>query len=131
MAFTLILLTSLLFEPIAAQNADACFQVKLKEMSFDRNSIQLTSIAKRQLDSSILLIAIHQACKVEVIGGAFECELCSQRVWDRVNAVVSYLIANGISANQLIFRYGDDNQERLVMLQFSTDEGPSIVVIKI
>ena len=59
-AFAAILFTCLLFEPAAAQNTDTCLQVKLNKISFYKNSIQLTSIAKRQLDSCILVKAKYQ-----------------------------------------------------------------------
>jgi hypothetical protein len=122
-----LLIPALFFGQAIAQNTDTCIETKLNTITFQKNSVRLSGLAKKQLDSSVSIIQNHQACRVEVIAGAFECELCAQRVWDRVHAVVSYLVVNKVDSIRIIFRYGENGDQKTVGVNLNSNDGPSMV----
>ena len=112
---------------IKSQVADTCMPIALTAIRFDKNKINLTTKAKKQLDSIALTIKMHPHCKVEVVGTdqyLNRYELAYQRIWDRVNTVIGYLKKKGVNGEQLVFMYGETNEPRMVKLAFNDIEIP-------
>lgn len=68
--YLLILTSSFLGRLSIAENVDTCLHINLAEIRFEKNSVQLSKLATKQLDSSLLTICKFSNYKVEVIGGA-------------------------------------------------------------
>jgi outer membrane protein OmpA-like peptidoglycan-associated protein len=68
-------------------------------------------------------------CHVKVVGYSAETSKQSQQLsWDRVNAVIKYLVEKqGISESRIIFSYGMSGDANTVDLQPTTDSGPNTV----
>ena len=69
-------------------------------------------------------------CKVVVVGYCNSTKQEQQLSWDRVNAVINYLVEKeGISSDRFIFRYGQgEGAENTVDLKDATgEEGPNTV----
>ena len=69
-------------------------------------------------------------CKVAVIGYGESSKSAQQLSWDRVNAVIKYLVEKeGISSDRFIFRYGQSGgEENTIDLKDGTgEEGPNTV----
>jgi len=62
------------------------------------------------------------------LGTAHQAKLHQQSSWDKVNAVIKYLVERqGIAESRLIFSYGMDGDSNTVDLQSTTEDGPSAV----
>ena len=68
------------------------------------------------------------ACKVKVSGHGDSKKLAQQISWDRVNAIIRYLVERqGISSSRIIFEYGTEGDALTVDLMGTTEEGPNSV----
>ena len=67
-------------------------------------------------------------CKLKVSGHASADKMSQQLSWDRVNAIIRYLVEKtGISNNRLIFEYGTEGDPNTVDLMFTSEDGPTSV----
>jgi outer membrane protein OmpA-like peptidoglycan-associated protein len=102
----------------------------LPSVSFTGRSVSLSNDAKAVLGGVAEKMKNNPACKVAVIGYGESNKSQQQLSWDRVNAVIKYLVEKeGISQDRFIFKYGEGaGDANTVDLQDGTDqEGPNTV----
>ena len=81
----------------------------LPSVTFSENSVKLSNDAKSILASAASRIRTNPECKVVVVGYCASTKQQQQRSWDRVNAVINYLVEQqGISQDRLIFLFGQE-----------------------
>jgi len=99
-------------------------------------SIHFTGKNNSKLDKEALglLAGIAQKMKdnpnsrVKVIGYGSTDKKAQQASWEKVNAVIKYLVEKqGIAENRFIFTYGQDGDANTVDVQFTAEEGPNTV----
>ncbi len=100
----------------------------------DLPSIKFKSGSKLSKDAQTMLAAVAQkmnanpTCKVRVVGYGTSTKKAQQTSWERVNAVIKYLVEKqGISESRLIFAYGQEGDADTVDLQGTTEDGPNTV----
>lgn len=111
-------------------NGGDCGIGELPSIQFKSGSNALSADAKKMLNSVADRIKSMPQCNVKVVGyvGAEANKAAQQRSWDRVNAVIKYLVENqGISESRLIFSYGESGDANTVDLQGTTESGPNTV----
>ena len=102
----------------------------LPSITFKGRSVTLNNDQKKLLASAAQRMRDNPNCKVAVIGYGESSKSAQQLSWDRVNAVINYLVEKeGISLDRFIFRYGQSNgDENTVDLRDGTgEEGPNTV----
>jgi hypothetical protein len=63
-----------------------------------------------------------------VIGYGASSKSAQQLSWERVNAVIKYLVEKqGVSESRLLFVYAQDGDANTVDLQGTTEDGPNTV----
>jgi outer membrane protein OmpA-like peptidoglycan-associated protein len=81
----------------------------LPSIMFAKNSAKLSDDAKRLLAVTADRMRNAPGCKVVVIGYCASSKIEQQRSWDRVNAIITYLIEKeGVSGDRLIFKYAEE-----------------------
>ncbi len=98
-------------------------------------SVQFTSGVKVSNDAQAILssaaaqIKANPACKICVVGHGGASKREQQLSWDRVEAVINYLVeSQGISRDRFVFKYGEEGDSNTVDLQdCSSEEGPNMV----
>ena len=103
---------------------------ELPSVNFKGKSVVLSNDAKALLASAAQQIKANPNCKIAVIGYCSTNKSEQQLSWDRVNAVITYLVdKEGISADRFIFKYGETGGEcTTVDLRDGTgEEGPNTV----
>ena len=81
----------------------------LPSVSFAKNSVKLSDDAKRLLAVVADRMRNSPGCNVVVTGYCAGNKVEQQRSWDRVNAIINYLIEKeGVSGDRLIFKYGEE-----------------------
>jgi OmpA-OmpF porin, OOP family len=91
--------------------APSCSQLlgALPSVGFAKNSVKLSDDAKRLLAVVADRMRNSPGCNVVVTGYCAGNKLEQQRSWDRVNAIINYLIEKeGVSGDRLIFKYGEE-----------------------
>jgi outer membrane protein OmpA-like peptidoglycan-associated protein len=119
-------------DSIAKMMADAksCGIGDLPSVTFKAKSITLSNDAKALLATAATKIKENPNCKIAVIGYCSSSKAEQQLSWDRVNAVISYLVdKEGIGQDRFIFKYGETGGDcNTVDLRDGTnDEGPTTV----
>ncbi|HEU4610358.1 MAG TPA: OmpA family protein [Chitinophagaceae bacterium] len=102
----------------------------LPSISFRNRSVALSNDAKALLASVASRMRNHPDCKVAVVGYCASSKSEQQLSWDRVNAIINYLIdKEGISGDRFIFKYGEAGGDcNTVDLRDGTgEEGPTTV----
>jgi outer membrane protein OmpA-like peptidoglycan-associated protein len=102
----------------------------LPSVTFKAKSIVLSNDAKALLASAAQKIKNNPDCKIAVIGYCASSKSEQQLSWDRVNAVISYLVdKEGINQDRFIFKYGEAGGDcNTVDLRDGTgEEGPTTV----
>ncbi|MGI8951026.1 MAG: OmpA family protein [Chitinophagaceae bacterium] len=108
--------------------AAACTLGSLPSVTFKGNSVSVSKDAQTMLASAASQINSNPTCKVKVIGYGASDKRAQQLSWDRVNAVINYLVTKqGISEDRFIFTYGQSGNANTVDLQGTTEEGPNTV----
>ena len=110
--------------------AHKCNIGDLPSINFKGRSITLSKDAKVLLASTAERLRNSPNCKIAVIGYGESSKSAQQLSWDRVNAVINYLVEKeGIGSDRLIFRYGQaGGEETTVDLKDGTgEEGPNTV----
>jgi outer membrane protein OmpA-like peptidoglycan-associated protein len=80
----------------------------LPSISFKAKSVKLSDDAKAELATAAAKIRNTAGCKIVVIGYCSSSKIEQQLSWDRVNAVINYLVEKeNISPDRLIFNYGE------------------------
>jgi len=81
----------------------------LPSVTFTKNSVKLSDDAKRLLAVVADRMRNSPGCNVVVTGYCAGNKVEQQRSWDRVNAIINYLIEKeGVSGDRLIFKYGEE-----------------------
>ena len=81
----------------------------LPSVSFAKGSVRLSDDAKRLLAIVADRMRNNPDCKVVVAGYCASNKVEQQRSWDRVNAIINYLVEKeGVSADRFIFKYGEE-----------------------
>jgi len=102
----------------------------LPSITFKGRSVTLNNDAKALLASTAEKLRNNPNCKVAVIGYGESSKAAQQLSWDRVNAIINYLVEKeGIGSDRFIFRYGQTGgDENTVDLRDGTnEEGPNTV----
>jgi outer membrane protein OmpA-like peptidoglycan-associated protein len=102
----------------------------LPSITFKGKSVALNNDAKALIASVASKIRDNSECKIAVIGYCASSKSEQQLSWDRVNAVINYLVEKeGISADRFIFKYGQEGGDcNTVDLRDGTqEEGPNTV----
>src|SRR5258708_5700446 len=100
----------------------------LPSITFKGRSVTLSKDAQALLASTAEKLKNSPNCRIAVIGYGESSKAAQQLSWDRVNAVINYLVEKeGISADRFIFRYGQSGgEENTVDLKDGTgEEGPN------
>lgn len=102
----------------------------LPSVTFRARSVALSNDAKALLASAAQRIRNNPTCRIAVVGYCSSTKSEQQLSWDRVNAVINYLVEKeGIGSDRLIFRYGEPGGDcNTVDLRDGTnEEGPTTV----
>ncbi len=101
----------------------------LPSVQFRSGAIALSNDAKAVLNTAAAQIRANENCRVRVVGYGASDKRAQQLSWDRVNAVIRYMVEQqGISENRFIFSYGAEGGDaNTVDLQPTTEEGPNTV----
>lgn len=102
----------------------------LPSVTFKAKSITLSNDAKALLASAATKIKENPNCKIAVIGYCSSSKSEQQLSWDRVNAVISYLVdKEGIGQDRFIFKYGETGGDcnTVDLRDGSGEEGPTTV----
>jgi len=102
----------------------------LPAITFKGRSVTLSKDAQALLASAAEKLRNSPNCKIAVIGYGESSKAAQQLSWDRVNAVINYLVEKeGISSDRFIFRYGQSGgDENTVDMKDGTgEEGPNTV----
>lgn len=108
----------------------ACNIGDLPSITFPGRTVSLDNDSKAVLASVAEKIRNNPNCKIAVIGYGESSKSAQQLSWDRVNAVINYLVEKeGISADRFIFKYGEGGGDpNTVDLRDGTaEEGPNAV----
>ena len=93
-----------------------------------RSGVRLTNDAQMVLASAAGQIKSNPGCKIKVTGYGASSKSAQQLSWDRVNAVIKYLVEKqGIGEDRFIFSYGGEGDASTVDLMGTTEEGPNTV----
>lgn len=104
-----------------------CTIAALPSIQFKNNAV-LSANAITALNAVAAQLNANPDCKVRVIGYGASSKLAQQNSWERVNAVIKYLVERqGIAESRFIFTYGQNGDANVVDLQGTTDEGPNTV----
>ncbi|HXB07247.1 MAG TPA: OmpA family protein [Puia sp.] len=102
----------------------------LPSVTFKGRSVTLTKDHKALLATVADKMKNNPNCKVAVIGYGESSKAAQQLSWDRVNAVINYLVEKeGVNSDRFIFRYGQSGgEENTIDLKDGTgEEGPNTV----
>ncbi len=103
----------------------------LPSVTFSGNSATLSTDARGLLASVAARLRNNPECRVVVTGYCASNKSQQQRSWDRVNAVINYLVEReGISGDRFVFNYGQEGGDcNTVDLRAATpeDQGPTTV----
>lgn len=111
-------------------NRSHCHIGDLPSITFKGRSVNLTKDHKALLATVASKMRENPNCKVAVIGYGESSKAAQQLSWDRVNAVINYLVEKeGVSSDRFIFRYGQGGgEESTIDLKDGTgEEGPNTV----
>ena len=81
----------------------------LPSVMFAKNTVKLTDDAKRLLAVVADRMRNAPGCNVVITGYCAGNKVEQQRSWDRVNAIINYLVEKeGVSGDRLIFKYAEE-----------------------
>jgi outer membrane protein OmpA-like peptidoglycan-associated protein len=110
--------------------APKCTIGDLPSITFKNRSVTLSKDAKALLAGAAERLRNNPTCKIAVVGYGESSKSAQQLSWDRVNAVINYLVEKeGIASDRFIFNYGQSGgDESTVDLKDGTGtEGPNTV----
>ncbi|MDP4150699.1 MAG: OmpA family protein [Bacteroidota bacterium] len=102
----------------------------LPSITFKGRSVTLSKDAQALLASTAEKLRNSPNCRVAVVGYGESSKAAQQLSWDRVNAVINYLVEKeGISSDRFIFRYGQSggDENTVDLKDGSNEEGPNTV----
>ena len=99
----------------------------LPSVQFKGNT-KLSKDAQAVLAAAAASLKANPTCNVKVIGYGTTSKSAQQQSWERVNAVIKYLVEKqGIAEGRLLFVYAQDGDVNTVDLQGTTEQGPNTV----
>lgn len=106
-----------------------CGISSLPSVQFRSGSIALSNDAKSVLATAASQVRSNPGCRVRVVGYGAADKRAQQLSWDRVNAVIRYMVEQqGLSEDRFIFSYGSEGGDvNTVDLQPTTEEGGNTV----
>ncbi len=105
-----------------------CKITDLPSIQFKGGTVKLSKDAMDILKRVADQLKGQPACKVKVSGHGPATKPAQQLSWDRVDAVIRYLVERqGISSNRIIFEYGTNGDANTVDLMGTTEDGPNSV----
>jgi outer membrane protein OmpA-like peptidoglycan-associated protein len=105
-----------------------CTIADLPSVQFKAGSSKLTKDAEALLATVAQKINANPTCKVKVVGYGSADKKAQQSSWEKVNAVIKYLVEKqGIAESRFIFTYGQEGDVNTVDLTGTTEEGPNTV----
>lgn len=110
--------------------AGPCTEIGSGSFVFDDNSARIKPYNQSRLASLAALMKAHPECRVVLIGAGSGSKVQEQRSWDRVNAIITYMVErHGIDRNRFIFQYGQPGDPTVVMYRsaLTGEDGPSNV----
>jgi outer membrane protein OmpA-like peptidoglycan-associated protein len=103
----------------------------LPSVTFSGNSVAISDDARSLLASVAARMRNNPECRVVVTGYCASNKSEQQRSWDRVNAVINYMVEReGISADRFVFLYAQEGGDcNTVDMRAATaeDQGPNTV----
>jgi outer membrane protein OmpA-like peptidoglycan-associated protein len=100
----------------------------LPSIQFRSGRATLSTEATTMLASTAAQIKAAPTCKVRVTGHGTSNKAAQQLSWERVNAVIRYLVEKqGIGEDRFIFSYGEEGDANTVDLTGTTEAGPNTV----
>lgn len=109
------------------KKSDACSIGDLPSIQFKGGS-KLSKDAQAVLASVAQKINANPTCKVKVVGYGSTSKKSQQSSWEKVNAVIKYLVEKqGIAESRFVFSYAQDGDENTVDLMGTTEDGPNTV----
>lgn len=100
----------------------------LPSIQFKGSTVKLSKDAEAILAGVANQLKANPGCKVRVSGHGASNKQAQQLSWDRVNAVIRFMVERqGISDNRIIFEYGTEGDPQTVDLMGTTEEGPNSV----
>jgi len=102
----------------------------LPSVSFNGRAVTLSNDARGVLASVAERIRNNPNCRIAVIGYGESSKSAQQLSWDRVNAVINYLVEKeGISTDRFIFKYGEGGGDpnTVDLREGTNEEGPNTV----
>jgi hypothetical protein len=105
-----------------------CGNIPTSAIKFDKNSIKLNGVANANLAALAVAMRNSPNCKTVIIGNGSGSKMEQQRSWDRVNAIINYMVDNqSIDRERFIFQYGNSGDIDLVEYRSANNEesGPS------
>ncbi len=114
-------------KPAAPVGKSECTVGNLPSIQFKGNA-KLSKEAQATLSSVAAKAKANPNCKLKVIGYGTASKAAQQLSWERVNAVIKYLVEKqGISESRLLFVYAQDGDSNTVDLQGTLEDGPNTV----
>jgi OmpA-OmpF porin, OOP family len=111
-------------------NGTVCNIGSLPSVQFKKGAA-LNKDAETVLASAAAQLKANSDCKVKVVGyvgNATASKAAQQLSYDRVSAVIKYLVEKqGISESRLLFFYGENGDANTVDLLGTTEDGPNTV----
>lgn len=106
-----------------------CGLNSLPSVQFKSGTVSLSKDAQTVLAGAASQIKSNPNCRVKVVGYGAADKRAQQLSWDRVNAVIRYLVEQqGISEDRFIFSYGTpEGDVNTIDLQPTTEQGPNTV----
>jgi hypothetical protein len=121
--FVLVLATTM----AQAQEKPADTLPILPSVLFKEKQVKLSKSIKATLDSIVHIVRPQGPCRIAVITGTTCHVKNGERSWDRVNAVVNYLVSKGIDSERIVCRYSSSNSNvALLAFRIGEDEIPSV-----
>ncbi len=105
-----------------------CGNISSGAISFPSGATKLGSGSMSTLSKLSNAMRANPTCKVVVMGNGSGSKMEQQRSWDRVNAVINYMVDNqGIDRDRFIFQYGQSGDSNSVNYRSAGEgeEGPS------
>jgi outer membrane protein OmpA-like peptidoglycan-associated protein len=108
--------------------SNSCNITNLPSIQFRGNSIRISQDAEAMLANVAEQLKANPECRVRISGHGPVSKAAQQLSWDRVNAVIKYLVEKqGIAESRFIFEYGTEGDPNSVDLIGTTDQGPNTV----
>ncbi len=106
----------------------SCTVTNLPSVQFRTGSVRISQDAEAILASVAEQLKANPECRVRVSGHGPVSKAAQQLSWDRVNAVIKYLVEKqGIAESRFIFEYGTEGDSNTVDLMGTVDQGPNTV----